>query len=148
MEKNILLFMLMIGPFMLNAQTLDKHRWQDRVILLYAAGAKDPTLKRQLSLLTTQKAEVTDRDLVIYQLFPSGGISPNGKKLTASQSLAFFQRYDVRPDTFTLILVGKDGGEKKRTGELVPLEDLFGLIDRMPMRRAEMRRKGKDGDQK
>lgn len=145
MKKNILLFTLMIGPFMLNAQTLDRHRWQDRVLLLFAPGEEDVTLQRQLSLLTTQKAEVTDRDLVIYQLFPSGGLSPDGKKLTASQSQAFFQRYDIHPDTFTLILVGKDGGEKKRASELVLLEDLFGLIDRMPMRRAEMRRKGKDG---
>ena len=145
MKKNILLFSLMIGPFMLNAQTLDKHRWQDRIILLFAPGEKDATLLRQLSLLTTQKAEVTDRDLVIYQFFPNSATGPDGKRMPASQSLAFFQRYDVRPDTFTLILVGKDGGEKKRANELVALEDLFGLIDRMPMRRAEMRRAGKDG---
>lgn len=130
---------------MSNAQNLDKHRWQDRIVLLFASGSEDPTLLRQLSLLTKQKTEVTDRDLVIYQFFPDGGISPDGKKLTAPQSLVFFQRYDVRPDSFTLILVGKDGGEKKRAGELVPPEDLFGLIDRMPMRRAEMRQKGKDG---
>lgn len=145
MKKNILLFALTIASFMSKAQNLDKHRWQDRVILLFASGAEDPTLLRQLSLLTKQKAEVTDRDLVIYQFFPDGGIAPDGNRLTTHQSLTFFQRYDIRSDTFTLILVGKDGGEKKRATELVRLEDLFEVIDRMPMRRAEMRRKGKDG---
>lgn len=40
---------------------------------------------------------------------------------------------------FGLSLVGKDGGEKFRSTNVVPVEDLFALVDAMPMRRREIR---------
>ena len=41
-----------------------------------------------------------------------------------------------------MVLVGKDGGAKLRTAEVPDLDALFDLIDGMPMRIAEMRRRG------
>jgi hypothetical protein len=38
--------------------------------------------------------------------------------------------------------VGRDGGEKLRSAEPVAPEELFDLVDAMPMRRREMRGKG------
>ncbi|WP_390920454.1 DUF4174 domain-containing protein [Neorhizobium turbinariae] len=35
------------------------------------------------------------------------------------------------------VLVGKDGGIKLKTTEALDASDLFGLIDRMPMRQNE-----------
>lgn len=46
--------------------------------------------------------------------------------------------YDAKTGTFAAVLVGKDGGEKFRSDEPVRPEDLFDLIDDMPMRRREM----------
>jgi len=48
------------------------------------------------------------------------------------------KRYRVAKGDTTVILVGKDGGEKLRTGDLADLERIFRLIDSMPMRRREM----------
>ena len=39
------------------------------------------------------------------------------------------------------ILVGKDGGVKLRQNAQVKLNDIFALIDAMPMRQEEMRQK-------
>ena len=50
-------------------------------------------------------------------------------------------RSDERPD-FEVVLIGKDGGVKARTGDPSALEDFLALIDTMPMRRAEMRSRG------
>lgn len=141
MKNKILLFSFMLCYLSVSAQDLGHHRWQDRVILLFAERAVDPLLRQQLDSLTQNAGEVTDRDLVIYQFFPNEGIAPGGKKLTAGESSAFFGRYDVQRRTFTFILVGKDGGEKLRSISFVPLKDLFALIDGMPMRRAEMRKR-------
>ncbi|MEN0050651.1 MAG: DUF4174 domain-containing protein, partial [Bacteroidota bacterium] len=45
-------------------------------------------------------------------------------------------------NSFTVILIGKDGGEKlRRKGKLLTRKALYQTIDVMPMRRAEMRRK-------
>jgi len=38
------------------------------------------------------------------------------------------------------VLIGKDGGVKKRWMRTLPLAELFQTIDAMPMRRSEMRR--------
>lgn len=146
MKNKILLFSSLMYAFSLFAQDLERHQWQDRVILLFAERETDSVLQEQLTLLTENAAEVTDRDLVIYQIFRDEVKNPGGKKLNGRQSDAFFKKYQVRRDGFTFILVGKDGGEKLRSEALVPLEKLFGRIDRMPMRRAEMRRKRDGGE--
>lgn len=48
------------------------------------------------------------------------------------------ERYGIAEGQFAVILIGKDGGEKLRRLEHVPIETIFALIDTMPMRRREM----------
>jgi len=48
-------------------------------------------------------------------------------------------QFNIKSGQPTVILVGKDGGEKPRSTGYVPIEDIFSLIDAMPMRQAEMR---------
>lgn len=43
-----------------------------------------------------------------------------------------------------VVLVGRHGGARFRSGEPVPAPDLFTRIDPMPMRRREMREKRRD----
>ena len=42
---------------------------------------------------------------------------------------------------FTFLLIGKDGSEKFRSDSFVSNSQLFSLIDAMPMRKVEMKRK-------
>jgi len=51
-------------------------------------------------------------------------------------------RYGVSGDSFALLLVGKDGGVKLTRNEPVALDEICALVDRMPMRRREMRERG------
>ncbi len=48
-------------------------------------------------------------------------------------------RFRVATGSFTVILVGKDGGEKFRTHTPVTIKKLNALIDSMPMRQQEVR---------
>jgi hypothetical protein len=41
---------------------------------------------------------------------------------------------------FSVVLIGKDGGEKLRRNSLLSTRELFAIVDAMPMRRAEMER--------
>ena len=45
--------------------------------------------------------------------------------------------YGLDQNSFSVLLIGKDGGEKYRTSEIPDLAEMFALIDTMPMRRAE-----------
>ena len=53
------------------------------------------------------------------------------------------KQFDAPPGHFSVILVGKDGGTKFRQNDRVKLKDIFKLIDAMPMRQEEMRKKSK-----
>ena len=50
-----------------------------------------------------------------------------------------FKTYQPNHDEFTFVLIGLDGGEKMRSTKVVSLEQLFGLIDSMPMRQWELK---------
>jgi hypothetical protein len=49
------------------------------------------------------------------------------------------RRYEVPDDGFAVVLVGKDGTEKRRDLSPVPVAPIFETIDAMPMRQREMR---------
>ena len=42
-------------------------------------------------------------------------------------------------EEFAAVLIGRDGGQKLRSGSPISAEELFGKIDEMPMRRRELR---------
>lgn len=138
--------MLLFIPFFLitssHAQSMHQHQWKNRVIILYANGAANDQLIKELDFLTSSSEEVTERDLVVYEIFPDYGIGPEGEQLKASFSKALREKYNIEGSSrFTFILIGKDGTVKLNKQQVVSMNELFGLIDKMPMRRAEMRQK-------
>lgn len=113
-----------------NDDLLRKYQWKNRVILLYTPSTGQEMLRKQQEILAKEEAGLKDRDLVVLEITPE-----SGKSFQQIQS-----RYNLK-DSFTFVLLGKDGGVKKQSDELVSLEVLFSLIDSMPMRQSEMRRK-------
>ncbi len=61
--------------------------------------------------------------------------------MSPDEQAAARRRFHVRPNDFTVILIGKDGGEKLRSHQPVSLDILRSTIDAMPMRQEEMRSK-------
>lgn len=88
-----------------------------------------------------QQTEVADRDLVIFEILESGPSSMNTNNLEPPTAQSLRKKFDVPPGEFTVILVGKDGGIKLNRQVQTQLADIFSLIDSMPMRQEEMRRK-------
>lgn len=108
-------------PGIATAADLGRHLWQSRPILVFALP-DDPRLETQLERFRKADAALSDRQNVVIVDTEPG---------SALRSL-------YRPGSFTVILIGKDGGEKFRRDALVDPEDLNALIDTMPMRRREM----------
>lgn len=102
-------------------------RWDRRPILVFAA-AGDPRLAEQVTRFEAHGAALAERDtLVIVDTLGASAL-----------------RERFAPEGFTVILVGKDGGEKFRAGRVVDPEEINARIDRMPMRRREMLTDGGD----
>ena len=53
------------------------------------------------------------------------------------------ERYRVPVEEFRLLLIGKDGAVKRSEADAVALEEVFAQVDSMPMRRREMRERGR-----
>ena len=51
-------------------------------------------------------------------------------------------RFEVPQDAFRVVLVGKDGIEKRRDPDPVTTRAIFDTIDAMPMRQREMQESG------
>lgn len=90
---------------------------------------KNVQVTQQLALLEKEGDGVKERAIRITQV-------PEKAKQ--------YKEYKVDTATaFTLILVGKDGGEKFRSNRVTTADELFAIIDAMPMRRLEMRQNKK-----
>ncbi len=141
------LFLTTISFSIMAQSPLAAHRWEDRVLLLFAERPDAAPLTNQLQRFAKARAGMDDRKLVIYQLFPDRGLDPHGKPLPESEWRRLLAEYSLGSHHFTLILIGLDGGEKWRQYEPVTVQPLFDRIDSMPMRQSELRRENRSGGQ-
>ena len=124
------------------AGALNAHRWEHRLLLIFSPRADDMRARTLKEQLEARACEIADRDLVVGH-FPIFGVARLGEQLLEPESAAQIRnKFSVDFGDFGVVLIGKDGYEKRRDYELPDLDAIFGLIDGMPMRRAEMRVRG------
>jgi len=111
-----------------------------RPLLIFAPSPTDTQLEIQLRTLRENAAGVAERDLVVIAV-PYQSPSPTQATLTDDGATAARRRFRVAPGDFTVILIGKDGGEKLRSGRPLRFDTLRETIDAMPMRQEEIRQK-------
>ena len=123
--------------------SLEDLRWKHRVILIFA---REPSLSNALSNLDELKAEIEERDIAWFVLGDNTLHTNYDGELEDQLREELMASYFTPVPTETAVrLIGKDGTLKSSSIDL-DLEATFGLIDRMPMRRAEMRSRSDDLD--
>ena len=121
---------------------LDDLSWKYRVILVYA---HEPYRSSALANLNEFAAQIEERDIAWFVLGDDELHTNLEGELAGMLREQIVDRYFTPVPTETaVLLIGKDGTVKSRSSDL-DLEATFGLIDRMPMRKAEMQRKSGDG---
>ena len=120
---------------------LAQFQWKNRLLFLFAEDASDPFFKSLQNQIMAQKAEVDDRDLIVFELPVQGPARMGTRPLDRKEADSIRNHFAIPSNTFSLILVGKDGGIKLKREDRVDLSDVFGLIDSMPMRQREMQQK-------
>ena len=122
---------------------LNAYQWKNRLLLLFASSEENPaylTLKKEID---RQAMEVKNRDLLVFYVLEKGKSRLDSERLTPDQALFLRKRLSVSSGRFTIILIGKDGGEKIRQESPIDLKEIFAIIDAMPMRQQEMKKKSK-----
>ena len=101
--------------------------WQNRLIVVFANTKQDVRLQTQIEYLKIDPAALAEREIVV---------------LTDSDpAMDSLLRQKFRPRGFTLLLIGKDGQVKLRKPFPWDLRALSRAIDKMPMRRQEIKAK-------
>lgn len=105
------------------------------MLIVAAAEANDVGLAAQRAALMAMGSGAGERDLTVVTLVGDGMTG-------ASDAAAALRKTYGLPDYgFAVVLLGKDGGVKMRSATPVSAATLMGVIDAMPMRRAEQRPK-------
>jgi hypothetical protein len=117
--------------------TLEELRWKHRIILVFVN--EDTDFEGIREIFKEHAYEIDERDIRFFIIGKQ--IETNGKETLAKEYAGQLKKaYNVNGDTLAVILIGKDGGEKYRKDRL-DLEEIYRIIDVMPMRIQEMKRK-------
>ena len=121
------------------SQQIEKHQWKHRVLLIFSETKNDDLLKKQIQFLKKDKEGLQVRKLVIYTFTKTEfrfQIDGNWRK-----SPDLYNQFIKEKNPFQVFLIGLDGGIKLKKSELLTTEQLFTIIDGMPMRKREIKRK-------
>ena len=138
MNKTLLiisLFILSVSPILANKShqdTINQLKWDSRIILVRSSNNLDDIL------LALKKAddEIVDRHIQWF-VFSDDDVYTNYEgNLDDSFKKTTIDKY-FSDDGLDIVLIGKDGGVKKRANNL-NLPAIFDQIDSMPMRQIEM----------
>ena len=112
-------------------------RWSHRMLVFtdQTPGALD-----QRAVLADREPGLLDRDLLVIEVGAEQATLRTGESTVLPGAEAFRTHFGLPTERFEVVLVGKDGGVKERREVPMKPEELFSIIDAMPMRLDEMRR--------
>ena len=106
---------------------LNEFAWKNRLVVVFANSQEDVRFQTQIEFLKTDLAALAEREIIVLT-------DPD----PANDSLL---RKKFRPRSFTLLIIGKDGQVKLRKPFPWDIRALSRAIDKMPMRRQEIKSK-------
>ena len=104
---------------------IDEFQWIARPVVVFADTPADPRFQEQLAKLDARPDALVERDVVVI--------------LDSDPDARSELRRKLRPRGFMLAIVGKDGGVKLRKPLPWDVREITRSIDKMPMRRQEIR---------
>ena len=132
--------LLTLSPHAAMADSLSDMIGKKQPLLLFAKSRSYAGLDQQIDLLRQRRPDISERDMVVL-------VTPGGQATMAAigymsmppgSNRDLRNRFQPSDSGLTVVLVGKDGGEKGRWSNLVQPDEIFKLIDSMPMRQQEM----------
>ena len=112
---------------------------KSRPVLLFAKSRSDASLDKQTDLLRERRPGLAERNIVVFRT--AGNEDTRSAigyiDLPRGAALELKRRFAPLRSGLTVILIGKDGTEKARWERLVPPQEIFDLVDSLPMRKQE-----------
>ncbi len=111
---------------------LEDLQWQLRALVVFGRGDNDPLFLEQMDLIAARADALAERDVIVVTDTDPDTLSELRRKL--------------RPRSFMLALIGKDGRVAFRKPAPWDVREISRSIDKMPLRQQEIsNRRGTDG---
>lgn len=111
--------------FSMDEVDLEQFKWKKRPVVVFAESDLDPAFQEQMAKLRARPEELAARDVVV--------ISD-----TSPEPLSDLRR-KLRPRSFMLVLMSKDGTVNVRKPFPWDVREITRSIDKMPIRKREIR---------
>ena len=153
LKWKLVLFFLLFQPLLIvnsqviNDKLIEDYRWENRLLLIFSPTITNTQFDDMYKAIQRSQPEVDDRDLKIMYLIEKGQSSVEGENINVETANAIREKYVVRDGNVSVILIGKDGGEKLRQRSDFNLNEIFKRIDQMPMRKAELEDRRQDNEE-
>ena len=129
MKKLVLIICIMIlTQIMALSDPLEKYLWKNRILLTFAPNDRNVDRIDFLDSINKNLCGVSARDIIHIDFI----FKKKDKKF-----VSYVERFSISQKEFRIVLIGKDGGVKLNSS-YETLEEIFSLIDNMPMRQKEM----------
>ncbi len=126
-------------------QDLKKHKWNNRILIIKTTDQNSIKYTKQIKEFTNLNAELKDRKFILYWITNNNFSAVNylDEKLNYSDKITerFARKTLNKKEPFEIILIGLDGRKKLKQTQVLTKEQLFSVIDAMPMRINEMNNK-------
>ena len=115
----------------IHSNPFKEYIWKNRVIVTFSPNKNNTDRSHFLNSIDKNLCEYNSRNIIHIDLLF------NKENQEIEKFKSFFEKLSISPSEFRLILFGKDG-EIKLNSRKTSLEEIFSLIDTMPMRQEEM----------
>lgn len=122
---------------------LSTYRWSRRLLVVAAPKASDERVRKQLAGIDANRKAFAARDMTLLLLYEEDASTAAGKRVAKDDAERVRRELGIAAGEFAVRLVGKDGGVKRSADRPVPMREIYEQIDQMPMRRQEMRERGR-----
>ena len=118
---------------------LNQYQWKNRLLLVFASHGDEPAYKTFKAEIEARAEGVEERNLLVGEVLERGQSYFAGGPIEPESADALRRRFSVREQSFTVLLIGKDGELKMRKETPTSVTEIFTIIDAMPMRKQERR---------
>lgn len=105
---------------------------------MFAPTQSDPRLIETVGRIEASRCDFVDRDMVLGVIVADGTSTLGGQVVDTNQAQRLSSQFGIGANSFSVVLIGKDGGEKLRVNDVPDLPAIYAVIDGMPMRANEM----------
>ena len=126
-----------MASLMATAHAQSPYAWDYRPVYIFAPTESATELSEQIDLFMQHRTQMLERHIALIAVTDKAEVIFGPDQPYSSAELR--RAYNIDPTEFTVILVGKDTGVKRRHVGVIDPTIIFTQIDGMPMRQDEMR---------